>query len=494
MLQATPITDFTNNYPINNIMNTTTKALKKNNILLDPELEAEVRFAKENGLSVPTKLASDIAREKEELDQAIIAWVESETKTGKNTKAARKARSRGVSGCSGRKDGNRFDYGLDCIDFAYESNPVKDDADESSDEDDEDYFQFDTVVVSNEPKIRSAIDDYFANGNVEEAVDSIDNYALTKEVIAKATKQLIELTLNHGVSKVKATSLLLGKLLEAERATVDTIVDSFEDIFGDFKNIIVDFPNAPKIFEHLLARLVYDEVVEIQDLQKLRVRVTGFDKLIEQIFKVTMGYVRNPAVLRSLFEPTNEEPLYVIDSHFVNILREYATSLDKDNAACRVRNLKVPHYSHTFVFQTLVFAVDKNRDNHMLNMVDLLSYMVQNGFLTLTAVTSGFQMFFNSFDDLAFDVPLVFASGKILTNLAFEAGIVDRTTQDKVPSEPVPVQVSKRISAYTDDTDMGIGSMSSTASSDEEAAVKKEFKKYHGENGISPVDYNHTVY
>lgn len=92
-------------------------------------------------------------------------------KDGKNTKAERKARSRGVSGSSSRKDGNRFEHGLDCIDFAYERNPVKDDGDMSSDEDEE-YFEYDMVVTSNVPKIRSAIIDFLNNGNIEEAVVS----------------------------------------------------------------------------------------------------------------------------------------------------------------------------------------------------------------------------------------------------------------------------------------------------------------------------------
>ena len=44
------------------------KASKKTQKYDDPELEAEVRFATDNGFAIPTKLAVDIAREKAEKD------------------------------------------------------------------------------------------------------------------------------------------------------------------------------------------------------------------------------------------------------------------------------------------------------------------------------------------------------------------------------------------------------------------------------------------
>lgn len=50
---------------MSNFNNTTSKKSQKYD---DPELEAEVRFAKDNGLEVPTKLAVDIAREQAEKD------------------------------------------------------------------------------------------------------------------------------------------------------------------------------------------------------------------------------------------------------------------------------------------------------------------------------------------------------------------------------------------------------------------------------------------
>jgi hypothetical protein len=102
----------------------------------------------------------------------------------KNGRAERKARSRGVSGCSIKKDGifkrqlyyyctlqmckftgNRFEYGLDCIDLAYENNY----SEKSSSDSEGDYDEYaDYVCKYSDEEIRQIVGDYLENGNMME--------------------------------------------------------------------------------------------------------------------------------------------------------------------------------------------------------------------------------------------------------------------------------------------------------------------------------------
>uniref|UniRef100_A0AC35G8I7 Programmed cell death protein 4 n=1 Tax=Panagrolaimus sp. PS1159 TaxID=55785 RepID=A0AC35G8I7_9BILA len=430
---------------MSNFNNTTSKKSQKYD---DPELEAEVRFAKDNGLEVPTKLAVDIAREQAEKDykDAIAAFFEPTIKNGKNTKAERRARSRGVSGSSSRKDGNRFDYGLDCIDFAYEKNPVKDEGDCSSDED-EQYFEYDMVVTSNIPKIRSAIIDYLNNGNVEETVAAIDAYALTKDVVIKAMQDLITFTLDRGYNKIKAASCLFNGLIDAKRATVDSIIDAF---------------------------------CTMLNIENIRWRVSANKSIkIDQICVIALSFVRNSITLRTMFNPPggDEDSLDAIDNHFVSILREYFVNHDKNEASLRLKELAVPHYHHSFVFQTLVFASDKLTEANMDLFIELLKEMLNNGFITTTSVQAGFHLFFSSLMDLKFDLPPVYRLAKYLTESAYESKILDDATKQYFPGSDLPpliVEARKRVHTDDDDGfDTGIGSLSSNASGDEEAIVKQ---------------------
>ena len=402
-----------------------------------------------------------------------LAYKPSTTKNGKSGKAERKARSRGVSGSSSRKDGNRFEYGLDCIDFAYESNPVKDDDDASIDGEDE-YFEYDTVVASNDPKIRGAISDYFANGSVEEAVGTLEAYTLTKDIVMKSLQHIIAANLEYGPRKVKATSLLISGLVKAEIASVGNILDALSEMLSDLENLLLDYPTASKTFEQLFARLVFDDVLNTDDLEDIRMSTLILNNSkMNQICLIAESFARNPVILRTMFEPSgSEESLDVIDSHFVSILRDYFINHDQEDSMRRLKELGVPHYHHSFVLQALVFATDKVTEQNMDLFIALLKHMLDSGFLTTTSVEAGFHLFFDSLIDLKFDLPLVYSLAKYVTESASKAGLICREVVDCYPHTeaytPLIVEARKRVP--TDDE--GIGSLSSNVSSDEDSISK----------------------
>jgi len=436
----------------------------------DPELEAEVFFAKEHGLPAPNKLASDLVREKSE---PLISYKPTVTKNGKGAKAERKARSRGVSGSSSRKDGNRFEYGFDCIDFAYESNPVKDDDDDSIDGEDE-YFEYDTVVTCNDPKIRGAISDYFTNGSVDEAIETLEAYTLTKDIVMKSLQHIIVANLEYGPRKVKAASLLMSGIVKAEIASIGNILDALSEMLSDLENLLLDYPNASKTFEQLFARLVFDEVLTVDDLEDIRMSTVILNNSkMNQICLIAKSFAKNPVILRTMFEPSgSEESLDIIDSHFVSILRDYFINHDQDDSMRRLKELGVPHYHHSFVLQALVYATDKITEQNMDLFIVLLKHMLDNGFLTTTSLEAGFHLFFDSLIDLKFDLPLVYSLAKYITESAFKTGLIRREVVDCYPHTeaytPLVVEARKRVP--TDDE--GIGSLSSNVSSDEDSISK----------------------
>jgi hypothetical protein len=83
----------------------------------------------------------------------------------KNGRSERKARSRGISGCSTKKDGNRFEYGLECIDL--DNDVIVSDADSTDDEMNE---YSDYVVKYSECEIRQIVGEYLLNGNLDESL------------------------------------------------------------------------------------------------------------------------------------------------------------------------------------------------------------------------------------------------------------------------------------------------------------------------------------
>lgn len=294
-------------------------------------------------------------------------------------------------------------------------------------------------------------------------------------------EDLITLTLDRGYKKIKAASHLFGGLLDAKRATVGSIIDSICSMLSDLENLLVDYPNACKTFEQLLARLFYDNIFTVEDIENIRWRVSASKSIkIDQVCVVALSFVRNPIVLRTMFNPPagDEDSLDAIDTHFVSILREFYVNHDKNEASLRLKELEIPHYHHSFVFQTLVFASDKLTEANMDLFIELLKDMLNNGFLTTTSINAGFHIFFSSLIDLKYDLPHVYRLAKYLTTAANDAKIIDDTTKDYFPgSDALPaliVEARKRVHTDDDDNDTGIGSLSSNASGDEESNILKQ--------------------
>ena len=291
-------------------------------------------------------------------------------------------------------------------------------------------------------------------------------------------EDLIALTLDRGYKTIKAASQLFGGLLDANRASVESIIEAFCSMLGDLDNLLLDYPNACKTFEQLLARLVYDELITMDDVESIHRRLSTTKNIkIDQICVVALSFVRSPITLKAMFNlPAGaEESLDAIDSHFVTILREFFINHDKSEASLRLIELSVPHYHHSFVFQVLVFAADKITDSNMDLFIELLKDMLKNGFLTTTSIHAGFHLFFSSLTDLKYDLPPVYRLAKYLTDAAFNCKIIDESTKDYFPQPDVlpPLVVEARKHALHDDDDAGIGSLSSNASGDEEAIVKQ---------------------
>lgn len=86
----------------------------------------------------------------------------------KSAKAERKARNRAVSGCWSKKNGDRYEYGMEDLEDDY---AVEDFDDTVIDDDSEDEY-VDYVFKYDSVKVGVSLDEYFSNPNCDEAIVS----------------------------------------------------------------------------------------------------------------------------------------------------------------------------------------------------------------------------------------------------------------------------------------------------------------------------------
>uniref|UniRef100_A0A915CWU8 Programmed cell death protein 4 n=1 Tax=Ditylenchus dipsaci TaxID=166011 RepID=A0A915CWU8_9BILA len=212
--------------------------------------------------------------------------VDKEKIANRNGKAQRKARSRGVSGCSSKKDGGRFEYGLDCMDLAYNQS-------------------------YSDTEIRSIVQDYLLNGNKEEAMNSLEKFRITADTMSRMMKDLIQLSLEgHSAGGLELGSQLVNGIVELEWIPAATLVNILEEIVDSLQDLSID---NPKIVEVIIP--------------KAKKALLNNAMMMLSLFRKIVFCCRANAFLQ-----VGHQSLDVLSAQFKMILKEYLHSNDKDVA------------------------------------------------------------------------------------------------------------------------------------------------------------------
>jgi hypothetical protein len=316
----------------------------------DPELEAEVAYAKSNGLALPKVLPSDAPVKKMvETLAEVVAVVDG----GVSNKAERKARHRGVSGCSTKKDGGRFEYGLDCIDLAYEERHSSRSDDEDSCGDMEaEYDQYaDYSITYSAADVEEIVGEYFDHGNIEEALDSLEKFSLTKDTSYKMLKSVLQLAVSGLPSALSMGTSLLEHIVWKEWVSTSVLLEGIDEVLGHLDKLSLDIPTIASNLSVLIAKLAEDKYVRRSQVEGLSEKYANSEKARECCTDA-LSYIANRTLLHGKMEPCGAHvSLDVLSEQFRKILREYLQSNDTEDASHRVRLLKVPHFNHDFVYQ-----------------------------------------------------------------------------------------------------------------------------------------------
>lgn len=258
------------------------KIIRRNNhsqvkVQKDPELEAEIRYAKENGFEPPRILPSDAVKSFTETFEEHCAVDKNLIKNLKNGRAERKARSRGVSGCSIKKDGNRFEYGLDCIDMddKYSDKSGSDSEEAAYDE----YADF--VCKYSDEEIRQIVGDYLENGEMDETLESLEKFIITNDTVHRMIKDLILVTLENPASNFNLSIKLLNAILTNKWAPLAVIVDTLEELASSIKELSTDMPKAAESLAIFMAKLVEHSIITTNILNFMALKNGDKDGLVK---------------------------------------------------------------------------------------------------------------------------------------------------------------------------------------------------------------------
>uniref|UniRef100_A0A1I8AWN5 Programmed cell death protein 4 n=1 Tax=Meloidogyne hapla TaxID=6305 RepID=A0A1I8AWN5_MELHA len=375
----------------------------------DPELEAEIRFAKASGTQPPRILPSDA--------------IKNIAETFENH-------------C-----GNRFEYGLDCIDLAYDNDKSQNKTFSSDSEEEYDEYA-DFVRKYSDEEIRQIMRDYLENGNLAEALDSFEKFAITKDMVHRMVKDILIVTIENAVGSYNMTANMLAemvnkkwvkiRMLIREKATIvqvsfSSIADILEDLVGSVGDISKDVPKASESLAILMAKLVEYNVCTLNVLTMLASKHIGDAQLVKGCYEDAVTFANNHHLLMGKCVPCGgQNSTEVLSAQFKNILKEYLNSNDKEAATQRLSELRVPHFNHEFVYIACLFALEQMHDQVMDKLAILLKDLSDKGTLAESCIEKGFSRLFNDLADLYLDLPAAYVLAQRWVNKAAKLGFISK--------------------------------------------------------------------
>uniref|UniRef100_A0A914GW95 Programmed cell death protein 4 n=1 Tax=Globodera rostochiensis TaxID=31243 RepID=A0A914GW95_GLORO len=401
----------------------------------DPELEAEIFFAKENGIEPPRVLPSDAAKKIVEafgehyIDKNLF-------KNLKNGRAERKARSRGVSGCSIKKDGGRFEYGLDCVDLAYDNDDLS--CKSSTDTDDELVEYADFVCKYSVDEIRAIFGDYLQSGNMADAMDSLEKFCITGETVFRMLKDLMLIALEQANGSLELAAKLIGGMLSLKWVSLQSLIDAIEDIVGSVDDLSKDVPKLGETLAVFIAKLIEQNIVPSNVVSFLASKNLDGNESVKNIFADAFAFANNRHLLNGKCVPSGgHQSLDVLSAQFKLILEEYVQSNDEETAELRLSELKVPHFNHEFVYQAGILALEQMHDHVMSNLAALIKAMSDNGTLLDSCIVKGFTRLYAVLADLYLDLPAAYALAQLWVQKSLSAGYISNELAFDCPSGTV---------------------------------------------------------
>ncbi|KAI6177259.1 Programmed cell death protein 4-like protein [Aphelenchoides bicaudatus] len=373
----------------------------------DPEFEAEVRYAKENGLELP-KMPAPATKLAKHNPRALSARNRSKSTSDvkapsppkvKSAKAERKARNRAVSGCWSKKNGDRQDYEMDEFQDDY-----TEDFDDTVIDSDGDDFE-DVIYKYDSSKVAGSLDEYFCNMNCDEAITELLPHVYNKDTALRVTRELISKSLELDYSRVALGYRLILELLKNKHINQQTVVTAFDELLTDLENLIKDTPKARENLTLFIAKTVNDKVVPRLVFDDISSKLND-NRLALSCALEVYCYLNNPALFKGKFEACGgSDPLDELDIKMEWILKEFLLSGDFEEVGKRLDELHAQHYNHEFVYLAGYYSINHMNENIMNQLAGLLKYLIDNGFLLRSSLKPGFDHLFKSLAELYIDLP-----------------------------------------------------------------------------------------
>ncbi|KAK4794444.1 hypothetical protein SAY86_012438 [Trapa natans] len=252
-------------------------------------------------------------------------------------------------------------------------------------------------------KATTIIEEYFSTGDASTVKEELKELALPNYSYY-FVKKLLNMAMDRPDNEKEMAAVLLSTLY-SDTVMPQQLYKGLHKLLVSADDLIIDTPDTVDVLSLFLARAVVDDILPPAFVTKEIAYLPKDSKGFEILKKAEKGYLGTPhhaEVIERRWASKNKSVENVKDK-IIELLQEYITNGDKEEAFRCMKDLKVPFFHHEIVKRVLVMAIEKPQAEDLL--LDLLKEVCEKGLINASQVSKGYDRMIDSIDDLTLDVP-----------------------------------------------------------------------------------------
>ncbi|KAK4751938.1 hypothetical protein SAY87_020736 [Trapa incisa] len=252
-------------------------------------------------------------------------------------------------------------------------------------------------------KATAIIEEYFSIGDASTVKDELKDLDMPNYNYY-FVKKLLNMAMDRPDNEKEMAAVLLSTLY-SDIIKPQQLYKGLHKLLESADDLIVDTPDTVDVLSLFIARAVVDDILPPAFVTKEMAYLPKDSKGFEILKQAEKGYLGTPhhaEVIERRWASKNKSVENVKDK-IIELLQEYITNGDTEEAFRCMKDLKVPFFHHEIVKRVLVMAIEKTQAEDLL--LDLLKEVCEKGLINASQVSKGYDRMIDSIDDLTLDVP-----------------------------------------------------------------------------------------
>lgn len=292
-------------------------------------------------------------------------------------------------------------------------------------------------------ELEQCIGEYFNNASCPEFLEQVEGLMLRSNR-SRVLEQLIEASLEQKNEYRELSSTATKYFVNLQYFDTITVARAFSNLLDRLADLILDTPDAPEILGKFVARAHLDGCLpDVFMTEECR----ESNRLGQRCLDYTFALMKDPLSVETCWGTAigGFTDTSILTEKIRELLKEFLSSGDRDEASKCLRDLDVPHFHHELVFEAILISMEAEDDQIINQMTWLLQYMYKEGVLSVDQMHGGFSRFYANVDDIVLDIPHVHSWLEKMVSRAGQRAIISKKIQLMCPNRS-----RKRFSSESD--------------------------------------------